>query len=169
MRFETLIETYHDEIYHYLWRMLNSAGWRDGALNTDDLTQEVFMKAYRAYGRLRAESNYRAWLYKIATNCATSAFRRQRPTVSMGDVYPAPADGDPLPEQQVVRAGQLDGVLGRIDKLPPMQQGALVMRYLQGLEYAEIAGALDCSEDSARANVYQALKRLRLELAEEQA
>ena len=54
-----------------------------------------------------------------------------------------------------------------IATLPPKQQAAVVMRHLQGLEYAEIAEALTCSETSARANVYQGLRRLRRALAGE--
>jgi DNA-directed RNA polymerase specialized sigma24 family protein len=48
--------------------------------------------------------------------------------------------------------------------LPPKQGAAVMLRYLQGLDYPEIAQALDCSEDSARANVYQGLRRLRRDL-----
>ena len=168
MRFETLLDEYHDEIYRYLWRLLAGAGRQDGAVGADDLTQEVFMRAYRAFGRLREGSNHRAWLYQIATNCAYSALGRRTPGPLGGDGEWL-ADGSPSPEQHAARSEALDDLRGRIAALPPKQQGALVMRYLQGLEYAEIAAALQCSEDSARANVYQAIKRLRLELHEGQA
>lgn len=163
MRFESLIDEHHDEIYRYLWRLLASAGLRDGAVSADDLTQETFMRAYRAFGRLPKGSNARAWLYKIATNCAYSALSRQRPTAALNDNM---ADSGDPPERQAIRADLLDGLRGRIEALPPKQQGALVMRYLQGLDYAEIAAALECSESSARANVYQAVRRLRAEMAE---
>jgi RNA polymerase sigma-70 factor (ECF subfamily) len=55
-----------------------------------------------------------------------------------------------------------------IASLPAKQQMAVVLRHVQGLDYAEIAEALECSEDSARANVYQAIRRLRRELAKAQ-
>lgn len=166
MRFETLIDEHHDEIYRYLWRLLASAGRGAGTLSADDLTQEVFMRAYRAFDRLREGSNARAWLYKIATNCARSALARQRHAAPLASNI---ADGGTSPEGHAVRADLLDGLRGHIEALPPKQQGALVMRYLQGLEYEEIAAVLDCSEDSARANVYQAVKRLRAEMAEMEA
>lgn len=162
MRFEALIEAYHDEIYRYTWRLLASAGRVDGALEAADLTQEVFMRAYGAYSRLREGSNVRAWLYKIATNCAYTA---------LGKRVSEPLDEDgwssraaPL-EEQVARGEALDDLRSRIMALPPKQQAALVMRYLHGLDYEVIAQALDCSPDSARANVYQAIRRLRAELA----
>ena len=170
MRFETLIELYHDQIYGYLWRLLNSAGSADSAIEAQDLAQEVFLRAFRAYGRLRRDSNHRAWLYKIATNCAYTALKRgQRQashSVSLGDeVQRLPDGAQPSPDAQLVLDEALQAVWQEIAALPPKQQAALVLRYGQSLDYATIAQALNCSEDSARANVYQALRRLRRELA----
>lgn len=169
MRFETLIERHHDEIYRYLWRLLRS-GWMDGMLSAEDLTQEVFLRAYRAFERLPAESNHRAWLYRIATNCAYTALKRGRRladrTSSLDLAHVA--DPAPLPYQQVA-AGEMLGALRRaVAKLPPKQRAALILRYLQELAYADIAQALGCSEENARAHVYQALRRLRRELAGEE-
>ena len=170
MRFETLIELYHDQIYGYLWRTLNSAGYTDSAVEAQDLTQEVFLRAYRAFGRLRRDSNHRAWLYKIATNCAYSALRRgqrqERHSVSLGDgVYQIASGAGQSPDEQVVLGETMEGVRQAIGALPPKQRAAVVLRYGQELDYGAIAQALNCSEDSARANVYQALRRLRQELA----
>jgi RNA polymerase sigma-70 factor (ECF subfamily) len=161
-RFEVLIADHHDEIFRYLWRLLDSGGLVDQA---EDLAQEVFMRAYRAYDRLRPNSNVRAWLYKIATNCAYSALKRgQRDPLPLIDDAP---DGRLQPHQQVSYNETLAEVQAAIETLPQKQRAALIMRYLQELDYAEIADALNCSEDSARANVYQALRRLRCDLANE--
>jgi RNA polymerase sigma-70 factor (ECF subfamily) len=162
-RFETLIDQYHDEIYRYLWRVLPEGG-RAGAVSADDLAQEVFLRAYRAFGRLRADSNYRAWLYKIATNCAYTAMKRANREVDVEDLDRL-ASSDGHPERQVIEGEAVERLQRLIDRLPPKQQAAVVMRYLQELSYAEIAQALDCSEDSARANVYQGIRRLRREAA----
>jgi RNA polymerase sigma-70 factor, ECF subfamily len=70
LRFEELIERHHDEIFAYLWRLLGKDGRRDGAMDAEDLVQDVFLRAYQSYSALRPNSNYRAWLYKIATHCA---------------------------------------------------------------------------------------------------
>jgi RNA polymerase sigma-70 factor (ECF subfamily) len=166
-RFETLIDDYHDEIYRYLWRMLPGGG-QAGVTTADDLTQEVFLRAYRAFGRLRADSNYRAWLYKIATNCAYTALKRAgREAVGVEDVERLAASADGHPEKQAIDRDALDRLRRLIEQLPPKQQAAVVMRYLQELSYAEIAQALACSQDSARANVYQGIQRLRRESAQD--
>jgi RNA polymerase sigma-70 factor, ECF subfamily len=172
VRFEMLIEQYHDEIYRYLWRLLGGAGWTDRDGEAQDLAQDVFMRAYRAFPRLRDGSNHRAWLYKIATNCAYSAVGRNRQEmdrrVSLDDVLEqVPGGAGPSPYQQVVLKETLEGVRTAILELPAKQQAAVVLRHVQELSYAEIAQALACSEDSARANVYQGLRRLRQVLGEE--
>ena len=176
MRFEALMEQYHDEIFGYLWRLVDgsqaSGGAMDVAADAEDLTQEVFLRAYRGFERLRPDSNPRAWLYKIATNCAYTAFKRSRrraetslpmPEDEAGARFPA-VDETASPYQVVAHKETLATVKSALADLPLKQQAAVVLRHVQGLEYAEIAQALACSEDSARANVYQGLQRLRSRL-----
>jgi RNA polymerase sigma-70 factor (ECF subfamily) len=170
VRFEALIERHHDEIYRYLWRLLNSAGRPDSTLEAQDLAQEVFLRAYRAFGRLRRDSNHRAWLYKIATNCAYTALKQGRRRADddaplWDEVDQVPAGAEQAPERVLIVNEALEQVRRAIVALPSKQQAAVTLRHVHGLDYAEIAQALDCSEDSARANVYQGLRRLRLELA----
>ncbi|MBI3944087.1 MAG: RNA polymerase sigma factor [Chloroflexi bacterium] len=176
MRFESLFERYHDEIYRYLWRLMGGLNGTDSAVDAEDLVQEVFIRAYQAFTRLELDSNYRAWLYKIATNCAYTALqrgqRRQQHEWLPPLEKPASQDGGYTSRIQMAESPQDYAMLNEavvavkqaIVHLPAKQQAALVMRYLQELEYNEIAEALDCSEESARANVYQGTKRLRQEL-----
>jgi RNA polymerase sigma-70 factor (ECF subfamily) len=169
VRFETLIEHHHDEIYRYIWRLLNSAGRSDSSMEAQDLTQEVFLRAFQAFARLRSDSNHRAWLFKIATNCAYTTLKQGR----RYDLHNRPlydkVDGvsegkSQSPDQQMIVDEALASVGSFIASLPPKQGAAVILRHVQGLDYAEIAEALGCSEDSARANVYQGLRRLRNEL-----
>ncbi len=156
-RFEALIERHHDELYSYLWRLLGDAA------DAEDVTQEVFLRAYQAFPRLRANSNHRAWLYKIATNCAYTLLKRRHRAASrqvalLDDVHAA---AEASPEAQADRRETMEAIGAAIESLPPKQRAAIILRHWQGLDYAAIAAALDCSEDSARANVYQSVRRLR--------
>lgn len=153
-RFETLLEAHHDEIFRYAWYMLRGTG-----IEAEDVTQETFLRAYRAYPRLRADSNCRAWLYKIATNCAYSLLRRGQREVDLDEELSA--DGLPPPEETAARSITLERMTQLIDKLPVKQRSAVIMRHIQGFEYTEIAAALNCSEESARAHVSLAVRRLR--------
>ena len=159
-RFETLIERHHDEIYRYLWQMLRGSG-----LDAQDVVQEAFMRAYQAYPRLRADSNCRAWLYKIATNCAYTGLKRGQREVDLDDTLMA--DGLPPPDELAAQNMVLESARQLIEHLPTKQRAAIVMRHIQGFEYHEIAQALDCSEESARAHVSLAVRYLRRELEEQ--
>jgi RNA polymerase sigma-70 factor, ECF subfamily len=161
--FEELIEAHHGEIYAYIVRMTRDLG------EAEDLCQETFLRAYRAFDRLNGEANYRAWLYRIATNTTLNHFRRQK---SGRRAVESLINGAPVAsiDDNVERLGHrelLERVRNAIDALPDKQRLALYQRKLAGLSYAEIAAALDCSEDAARANVYQAIRKLRVTFADD--
>ncbi|MBL8057478.1 MAG: RNA polymerase sigma factor [Anaerolineales bacterium] len=154
--FAALVERHSAELFAYLFRLT-----RDEA-DAQDCLQEAYLRAHRAYGRLDEGANLRAWLYRIATNAAFSHLRRRRREAA----WRAPADerwpaADPSPPEQAARRAQLAALAGAVERLPAQQRAALVLRQSQGLSYAETAAALGCSEDAARANVYQALKKLK--------
>lgn len=153
--FDELVERHSGEIFAYMWRMLRDAH------DAEDCLQETFLRAFRSYGRVRAETNYRAWLYKIATNTVRSQWKRRK----RGEAHTADLDPDWQADEMPVadRAEQkalLAAVTRAVEALPDQQRAALIMRKYQELSYAEIAAALECSEAAARANVYQAVKKL---------
>ena len=156
--FDRLTERYRPELLAYLARLLGDVH------DAEDVCQDALLRAYRAFDRLAPDSNVRAWLYKIATNTAFNALKhRQRNAAHTADI-----DLDTLPAGSTVsdRREQLRAVKRAVEALPPKQRAALMMRQFHGLGYAEIAVSLQCSVESARANVYQAIRRLRLMLAE---
>ncbi len=164
-RFEQAYETHHAEIMNYLWRLCSTSGRTAEAA---DLCQETFIKAYRAYDTLRPGSNVRAWLYRIATHTAYSAFRKKssQAHTALDDVEYRLFGGGSGPEGSLIARQQVDGLLAELTALPDKQQAAVVMRYLQDMSYDEIAEALGCSRDSARANVSHGVRRLRLLMEE---
>ncbi len=152
------VESYGHEIHAYLWRML-----RDGQ-DAEDCLQETFVRALRHSGN-EAIRSPRAWLYAIATNTARSHLRHNRreraDRVSLEDENELAA-----PEQNLVRE-RLEAVRQEVDALPPKQRQALLLRRYQGLGYDEIAKVLGGSPQAARANVYQAVRKLKATFPEE--
>jgi RNA polymerase sigma factor (sigma-70 family) len=164
VRFEQLIDRHHDELFAYLWGLLGKQRGSDVALDVEDLIQEVFLRAYENYDRLRPDSNPRAWLYKIATNCALTRLRRVtnwRANAFELEHTAIKSCVTAASENLAARVRRLVGTL------PAKQKACITLRYLQDLDYAEMAEILNCSEASARANVYQAIQRLRATLKEE--
>jgi len=155
--FDELFTRHRHEIFAYLMRLLGNEA------DAQDAAQEVWLRAYRAYARLTPQSNVRAWLYAIATRQGWNAMRRRRrksAALVYVDGLPAPA-GAAWEQQRRWRE-----VVAVVSRLPPKQHAALMQRQFHGLRYDEIATGLGCTPAAARANVYQAIKRLRAALEE---
>jgi RNA polymerase sigma-70 factor (ECF subfamily) len=153
--FETLLDRHQREIMAYVVRSL---GDHDLA---QDVFQETFLRAFQAYKRLPAEANHRAWLYKIASNACHDA-RRQRARSPL-PLDESMAGKDPPDEGDRELAG---AVVTFVRSLPARQRQALVLRKFQGMDYNEIAAVLGGSPETARANVYQGLRKVRAHFAE---
>ncbi len=154
--FETLVNEHSAPVFAYLWRLLREPA------DAEDCLQETFLRAYQAYGRLDGHSNPAAWLYRIATNTArTHLRRRSRALGRTADLDPELLAAGPGPAEQADRRETLAALARAVEALPYHQRAALMLHKYQGLSYAEVAAALECSEAAARANVYQALKKLR--------
>jgi RNA polymerase sigma-70 factor, ECF subfamily len=158
--FEDAMRRHDREIMRFLMRMTRD---REDAL---DLFQETFLRAYRAYPALDSEAGLRPWLFKIAANLCRN---RARDRARHSRVIAPDADAEVLaavspPQLNHANHSAPDGALDMrraIAGLPGKQGQAFVMRKIVGLEYAEIGAALGCSEESARAGVYQALRKLK--------
>jgi RNA polymerase sigma-70 factor (ECF subfamily) len=147
--FEDLVEAHGREIFAYALRL---TGDRDEA---DDLFQETFLAAFRAFERARQE-NLRAWLYRIATNKATDERRRQSRRVRLDDLELVAPDRDGVTTADLATA---------VRALPPHERAAFVLRRVQDLPYSEVASALECSEEAARKRVSEATKKVKEALA----
>ncbi len=152
--FDEAMTRHEREIMRFIVR---ATGDREDAL---DLFQETWLRAYRAYRQLDSAEGLRPWLYRIASNLCLN---RKRDRARRARVI---ADGQLAEEQAAsappVHESALD-VKSLLRRLPNKQRQALVMRKLAGLEYGEIAAALGCSEEAARAGVYLAMKKLKAE------
>lgn len=143
--FETFYELHAPEVL----RFLRGKVGRDRA---DDAFQETFLRALKAYGRLRHGEHLRAWVLTIATRVAVDTHRRTRET---------PGE---LPETEHVDATPAYADLGELtDGLPAKERAAVVLRYGYDLDYRQIAAALGSSPDAARQAASSGVRRLRAE------
>jgi RNA polymerase sigma-70 factor, ECF subfamily len=154
--FDELVERYGGEIYRFSLRLA-----RDRS-DADDLYQESLLKAYRAFDRLARDANQRAWLYRIVTNTFLSGKRK------LGRIDPLDGEAESqIPAASVDLEAKLDArdllleVERSVATLPDKQRVALILRKYHEMDYAEIAMNLKCSEAAARANVHEALRKLR--------
>lgn len=155
--FEALVERHSREIHAYLWRLLG-----DPELASDGL-QDTFLRAWRAFPRLKHHDHLRAWLYTIAMHRARTLLRERsrqesrRAALTEGLAAPAATVG-----QQVEAREQRRRVLEAVDRLPARQRQALILRRYQGLPYGEVAAIMGSTREAARTNVHLAQERLRM-------
>jgi RNA polymerase sigma factor (sigma-70 family) len=136
-----------------VWRFLRSAV---GPIEAEDCFQETFIAALRAYPRLRADSNLRAWVLTIAHRKALDAHRgRSRRAVPIAD--PDLVDG----RMRDAPAARDEALWEAVQELPARQRSAVVLRYVGDLPHREIAAAIGCSEEAARRSLHDGLTTLR--------
>jgi RNA polymerase sigma factor (sigma-70 family) len=130
-----------------------------------DLFQETWLRAYRAYPRLKPDSDARAWLYSIALNLCRN---RARDGIRRAQVIVSEKTQSARAENGAAEfaSGQDDGFAAihlreLLARLPARQREAVQLRYFAGLDYAQIAAAMGGSQQSARANVSQAMRKLK--------
>ena len=147
--FQRFLDTHRDVV----WRFLVASV---GPTEAEDCFQETFIAALRAYPRLRADSNLRAWVLTIAHRKALDAHRararRARPVedVAAFDTRVAPPANPPDPE-----------LWSAVEELPARQRSAVALRFLADLPHREIAAAMGCSEEAARRSLHEGLMKLR--------
>jgi len=153
--FERLFEEYQGPILNYLYRLLGELG------RAEELTQEVFLRAYRALGGLPSDANHRAWLYRIATNAAYDQLRRRRliqwlPLMDRDRSTPNAPQVDL--EGRIDASEAVQNALGRI---PLKYRVPLVLFSVQGYSVAEIGEIMSISVGAVKTRLYRAREMFR--------
>jgi RNA polymerase sigma-70 factor (ECF subfamily) len=121
----------------------------------EDLTQDAFVKAYRALPNTRPDLAFKAWLYRIATNTAISHLRRRK----LIRWVPFLGTQDYASNESIERSvGRKHDVEQALHLLPEHYAAVLVLRHYQGLSLAETADALGITENAAKLRLFRARK-----------
>ena len=166
LSFTEVVILHQRAVYGYLLRFTRNLH------DAQDLFQETFLRAQRAYAALPTDVDLRAWLMRIAVNLTKNYVRdRQRRTRVLVDEEQGynpdgtlSAEAGTDTESTMISRETARTLFTTIETLPFRQRTALVQRQFEGLDYHTIATNLGCSQESARAHVYQALRKLRLAL-----
>lgn len=166
--FELLVVKYHRKIGRLLSRMI-----RDQS-EIEDVTQEAFIKAYRALPAFRGESAFYTWLYRIAINTAKNhlASLGRRPVLSTEF---EDEDGDTLdtasqlpdyntPETAMMNRQILDTVNEAVEALPEELRVAITLREMEGMSYEDIAAFMNCPIGTVRSRIFRAREAIATQL-----
>ena len=141
-----------------VWRMVRRYVRSDA--DAADVTQQVFVRAFRGLVAFRGAASVRSWLYRIAINCSLSWLRDHKRE------QPAEIEEAQLVEAAAAPARIADGqdsarLRAAIAQLPPKQKLVLELRIFDDLSFKEVAELADCTENTAKVNFHYAVKRLR--------
>jgi RNA polymerase sigma-70 factor (ECF subfamily) len=157
--FDVLVLKYQQKVANLVARYIRDPG------ETLDVTQEAFIKAYRALPGFRGESAFYTWLYRIAINTAKNylvSIGRRPPgtdvdseSAELQDTSGRMKETD-TPEHQLLTAEIANTVQQAIDELPEDLRTAVVLRELEGMSYEEIANAMSCPIGTVRSRIFRA-------------
>ena len=158
--FELLVEKYQRKLARLLSRLVRDPG------EVEDVTQEAFVKAYRALPSFRGDSAFYTWLYRIGINTAKNylvAMGRRAPTSTEIDAEEAEGyeSGEQLrdintPESLLLSKEIATTVNAAIESLPEELRSAIQLRELEGMSYEEIAKLMDCPIGTVRSRIFRA-------------
>lgn len=164
--FTVLVRKYEKQIFRHVLRMVRKVE------DAEDLTQEVFLRAYQWLGSYNGEASFGRWLHRIATNVCIDKLRKRRiPTVPWpewndGEEQKAVEfpSGDPGPEEIFEEQESLGEILAAAGRLPGHYREAFLLKNISDRSYEEIAGFLGCPEGTVKSRVSRAHGMLRKEL-----
>ncbi len=151
--FQRLLDAHGRDVHRFLVATVG----RDQA---DDCYQETWLAALRAYPRLRDSSNLRSWIFTVAHHKAIDSVRAGRRAGLPVAELPETPDTAPAPDAVLNGEPELWAL---VRALPAKQRTAVALRYIADASHAQIASVMGTSEQAARRNVHEGLKRLRQE------
>ena len=163
--FEALVVAYQKQVYNLALRTVGNE--EDAA----DMTQEVFLRAYRALGTFRGESKFSVWLYRLTTNVCIDFLRREKRrstlsmTVSLDDEEGARQAELPderySPHRQAEQQELREEIERGLSALSPEHREVLILREIHQLRYDEIADSLSLDVGTVKSRISRARKQLR--------
>ena len=153
--FGSLYDLHVDRVYRHIYYRVGNTK------DAEDLTQQVFLKAWKAIGRYqKTGSPFLAWLMRISHNLVID-FYRSKKDVTYLDSEIDFKDPDAGPEQLAEAQFDQQQIRKVILRLPDEQQQVILMSFIEGFTYSEIAASLGKSEGNIRVIVHRALKRMK--------
>lgn len=163
--FDRLLERWQRKIHGAIYRIMGSED------ETRDLSQETFLRAYRALGSFKKEARFSSWLYQIALNQCRDRMRRRklRAAVSLEELVesgdsPLPREPGPSALELLEKRELSRTVAAAVQALPEEQREVVVLKEYQGLTFLEIAETLGVPPSTVKTRLYRGLGQLRQQL-----
>lgn len=168
LAFEELILKHEKIVYNVALRMMNHSE------DARDISQEVFLKAYRSLGNFDERSQFSTWLYRITHNTCIDEMRKRKGKQSYsleeeleneeGSMQRQIADEGDTPEESLLREERKSEIIQALDTLSEEHKAAIILRDVKGLSYEEIAEILELSLGTVKSRISRARNHLKTEI-----
>jgi RNA polymerase sigma-70 factor (ECF subfamily) len=152
--FNLLVVRHQNKVMNIVSRYVKNSG------DVADVTQEAFIKAYRALPNFRGESAFYTWLYRIAVNSAKNYLTSQSRKPPASDVDAQEASDalreNASPEKTLLSQELQTKLFATIEQLPDDLRAAITLREIEGLSYEEIAAVMECPVGTVRSRIFRA-------------
>ena len=142
------------------------------AQDAEDLSQDVWLKAYQALRSFRSDSSFYTWLRRITINAFLNhrrsnlfRWRGQVTTVQLVQIDSEPLEFRPVSPENIYNKVLFENVIDALAELTPSQRLAFLLRHYEGMTYDEIANAMNCSPGTVKKGVSRAIMKLRARLS----
>lgn len=159
--FDVIVERHRRAVYLLCYRFVSNHE------DASDLSQDVFLRAYRGLKNFKGHSSLATWLYRIGVNVCLNRVSVKRPVTESLDENPHVADGLPDAVSDLLRAERAAHVRAAVARLPRKQRATLILRMYHELSHQEIANILGSSVGAVKANFFHALGNLKKLLVEQ--
>jgi len=153
--FDMIVELHRRAVYQLCYRFVGNHE------DASDLSQEVFIRAFRGLDRFRGDSSLGTWLYRIAVNVSLNKVSAKQPQTEPIDARPHIDSRAVDPSSELLRGERAAQVRAAIACLPKKQRATVILRIYHELSHEEIAGILGSSVGAVKANFFHALAKLR--------
>lgn len=165
--FKALVEQHSRGVFRLAYRMTGNEQ------DAEEVVQETFLRAYRAFDRFEARAQFGTWLHRIAVNCSLDLLRaRQRrnehrqpaPREDEDDPIHSLPSGEPGPERLVLNAEVQRRLQATLKRLSPTERAAFVLRHYEGKSIEEIGRELRLGSNATKNSIFRAVQKLRAAL-----
>ena len=151
----TLFEEYKDRVYSIAIYSLSG-----DEMAAADVTQQVFLKLMTRIGQFRGNSEFATWLYRLVVNTCHDEHRKQKRFVALADSFLQTRPSGESPRKQYARKELAGQVQSAVAELKPKLRWPILLRYVEGLSYEEIAEVLGCSKGTVASRLNRGHKTL---------
>jgi RNA polymerase sigma-70 factor (ECF subfamily) len=158
--FDLIVERHRRTVYQLCYRFVGNHE------DASDLSQDVFLRAFRGLRNFKGQSSLGTWLYRIGVNVCLNRISAKAPLNEPIEKHQYLDDNAESPSDRMLRGERAVQVRAAITRLPRKQRAALILRMYHDLSHQEIADTLGSSVGAVKANVFHALQNLKKLLAE---